>query len=261
MSDATTAPEGIGHVLQAATDAVTDDMVARLSEATAQGLDLLDRVNRSGLDRALPAIAELVHNGDLDRLVRLARVYGSAEDALTDEMIGRLTETVGGGLDLLDRVNRSNLADALPVLSRLAANGDLDRVAQVARMLAAAGDSLTDEMVSRLAETFSEAIAVVDRLNRSGVGKLVDLLERLDASGALEKLADRLPRLIDRLDILVGLTDALVEAGSDSRRAQPSSGGVMEAVRLLGDPSNQAALRFALAAARKLEAKATPAGS
>ena len=72
-------------------------MVSRLSEAVGEGLGLLDRINRAGLDRAIPAIAEMVNNGDLDRLVKLARVYSSAEDALTDDMVSRLIDTVGAG--------------------------------------------------------------------------------------------------------------------------------------------------------------------
>ena len=92
------------HLAKAADDALTDDMVARLAATAAEGMDLIDDVNRSGMKRALPAIAELVENGDLERLVRLARVFGSAEDALTDEMIARLSETAAGGMDLLDQV-------------------------------------------------------------------------------------------------------------------------------------------------------------
>ena len=75
-------------------------MIGRLSEAVGEGLNLLDQVNRAGLDRAIPALAEMVNNGDLNRMVKLARVYSSAEDALSDEMVGRLTETVGNGLSL-----------------------------------------------------------------------------------------------------------------------------------------------------------------
>ena len=69
-------------------------------------LDTLDRVNRAGLTRAIPAIAQLVSDGDLERLVQLARIYGSMQDAMTEEMVGRLSETVGAGITLLDRFNR-----------------------------------------------------------------------------------------------------------------------------------------------------------
>lgn len=249
---ATAPAEELERLVQAARDAVTDDMVARLAENAGEAMALLDKVNRSGLDRAIPAIADLVNNGDLDRLVRLARVYGSAEDALTDEMIGRLTETAGNGLALLDRVNRANLDGALPVLSRLVADGDLDRIAQLARVVGAAQDAVTDDMVGRLAETLGEGISVVDRLNRSGVGQLVDLLETLSSSGALAKLADGLPRLIDQMDMLQEMLGCFEKATAETKGAPPASGSIFETLRMMREPQNQEFLRFALAAGRRL---------
>ena len=96
----------VQRVVEAARDALTDEMVGRLTEAVGEGLSLLDQVNRSGLEKALPSIARMVRDGDLERLVQLARVYGSAEDALSDEMIGRLAETLAEGLSLMDRLSR-----------------------------------------------------------------------------------------------------------------------------------------------------------
>ena len=163
-SPAGTLPE-IERVLQAAQDSVTDDMVSRLAENGAQALDLLDKVNRSGLDKALPAIAEMVKNGDLDRLCSLARVYGAAEDAATDDMIGRLTDTVGTSMDLLDRLNRSGFERALPVLSRLLDNGDLQRIVHLARVLGSAEDALSDEMVGRLTDAAGGGSKSMTRLS------------------------------------------------------------------------------------------------
>ena len=82
-------------MIAAARDALSDEMVGRLASSAGSTMELLDQVNRAGLARAIPALTELVNNGDLDRLAKLARVYGASEDALTDEMIGRLT--AGGG--------------------------------------------------------------------------------------------------------------------------------------------------------------------
>lgn len=113
----------------AARDSLTDEMVARLSGAIGDGLALLDQVNRAGLDRAIPALAEMVNNGDLNRLVKLARVYGSAEDVLTDEMVGRLTETLGNGLSLLDRASRGGAEQVVTMLERLHDSGALERIA------------------------------------------------------------------------------------------------------------------------------------
>lgn len=182
----------IEHLVRAANDALTDDMVTRIAQTAADGMDLVDQVNRSGVNRALPAIASLVENGDLDRLVRLARVYGSAEDALTDDMIGRLAETVGDGLTTLDR------------------------------------------------------------FNRGGAGKLVAILERLDASGSLDRLAETLPRLVDRLGQVEKLLVALESADASFAQKDRSHGGIGGMFKVLMDPENQDALRYLIGLGKAL---------
>ncbi|MGD9713534.1 MAG: hypothetical protein AB7V46_15930 [Thermomicrobiales bacterium] len=173
----------LDHLIGAAKDALSDDIVTRVAETAAHGMDLIDEVHRSGIKRALPAIADLVENGDLDRLVKLARVYGSAEDALSDDIIGRVSE------------------------------------------------ALSDGMVA------------LDRFNRGGGRRLIDLLERMEASGTLEKLADGLPRLIDRLDQVERMLVAVDVAESESARGVRAKGGVGGIVSLLTNAENQEALR------------------
>ena len=85
----------IERLVAAARDALTDEMVSRLATTAGDAVDLIDQVNRAGVARALPALARLITSGDVDRLSQLARVWASAEDALTDEMVGRLTDAVG----------------------------------------------------------------------------------------------------------------------------------------------------------------------
>ena len=51
------------HLFKAANDALTDDMVTRMAQAAADGLDLVDQANRAGLNRAIPALAAVVDNG------------------------------------------------------------------------------------------------------------------------------------------------------------------------------------------------------
>ena len=94
-------------------------MVTRLSATAADGMDLLDQLNRSGVGRALPALAQLVANGDLDRLVALARTYGAAQDAMTDEIVTRMAETMGASLSLMDQLNRAGVDRLLGLLERL----------------------------------------------------------------------------------------------------------------------------------------------
>ncbi|MEZ5727940.1 MAG: hypothetical protein R3E48_08140 [Burkholderiaceae bacterium] len=166
-----------------------------------------------------------MNNGDLDRLTKLARVYGAAEDAVTDEMVSRLTDTVAGGMSLLDQVNRSGLERALPAISRLVEDGDLDRLVQVARLYASAQDALTDEMVSRLAETLAEGMSLLDRLNRGGAGRLVEMMARLESTGALERIADALfAGLLDRMDMLEGMLGAFDRAAADSGQGAACGG-------------------------------------
>ncbi|MEZ5658772.1 MAG: DUF1641 domain-containing protein [Burkholderiaceae bacterium] len=246
------AADEVGRVIAAARDSLTDEMVSRLAGAGTDAIDLIDRVNRSGLANAIPALAELVNNGDLDRLTRLARVYGSAEDALTDEMIGRLSETAAEGLSLLDRVNRSGIEQALPALSRLVADGDLERLTQLARLYASAQDALTDEMVSRIAETAAEGLSLLDRLNRGGAGRLIEMLSRLEASGALERIAESLPRLLDRMDMLEGMLGAFETAAAQSAKAPRSGGGAGGLWAMMRDPDNQDSLRFLINLGKEL---------
>jgi hypothetical protein len=241
------------RVATAARDALTDDMVTRLSGAAAEGLDLLDRVNRSGVAAALPAIAQLVRNGDLDRLVALARTYGAAQDAATDEMVSRLTEAVSGGLDLLDRANRAELGRAIPILARLVQNGDLERVTSLARVVGAAEDAATDEMISRLTDAVAGALSLADRVNRAGADRIVGALERLSAGGGLERIEATMQNLASGMSLLERVVGAL-DAAATETRGQPATGGFGGMWRLLSDGENQRTLRFMLAVGRRLQA-------
>lgn len=173
----------IEQVVVAARDALTDDMVSRIAQTAADGMDLLDEVNRSGVKRALPALASLVENGDLDRLVRLARVYGSAEDALTDDMVSRLSAAIGDGLTTLDR------------------------------------------------------------FNRGGAGQIISMLERMEASGTLDRLTTVLPRIANRIEQIEKLLIALEQADSATAGGAKAKGGFGGLRRLLTDADNQEALR------------------
>lgn len=109
------------HVLAGMQDALTDEMVSRLAETLSQGVGMLDQLERSGLDKILPVLTVMVENGDLVRIVQLARVFSALQDAATDEMISRLTELVSNGMTLLDRVNRTGLDDLVTALPHMVA--------------------------------------------------------------------------------------------------------------------------------------------
>ena len=131
----------VERVVSAARDALTDEMVTRLASTAGDAVELMDQVNRAGLARAIPALAQMVNNGDLERLSQVARLYSSAQDALTDEMVTRLSQAVGDGLALLDQVNRAGLDRAIPALAEMVNNGDLNRLVKLVRVYGSAEDA------------------------------------------------------------------------------------------------------------------------
>ncbi len=168
---------------------------------------------------------------DQAQALELERVVAAARDSLTDEMVGRLSATAAEGMDLLDKVNRSGVAGALPAISQLVANGDLERLVHLARTYGAAQDSLTDEMVARLAGTAAESLALMDRLNRAGLDRLV---------GSIERLSDLLERTLGAL-----------ESANRTMSGEPASAGGLGGVwALMRQPENQETLRFLLAFGR-----------
>ena len=168
---------------------------------------------------------------DANDALELERVTAAARDALTDEMVSRLSATAADGIDLLDQINRSGVGKALPALAQLVANGDLERLVALARTYGAAQDAMTDEMVSRMAETMGASLSLMDRLNRAGVDRLVGMLERLGS-------------------VLESTMNALEAAKRDTTGAL-AGGGLGGMWRLLGDAENQESLRFLLAFARE----------
>src|SRR5512147_1505913 len=141
------------------------------------------------------------------------RLLAAARDSLSDEMVGRLAGTATDAMDLIDRVNRTGLYKAIPALADLVNNGDLDRLAKLARVYGSAEDALSDEMIGRLAETAAEGMSLLDRLNRGGAGRLVELLARLEASGDLHRLALAIPKLVERLGTLEDMLHSFEVAG------------------------------------------------
>jgi uncharacterized protein YjgD (DUF1641 family) len=242
----------VERIVAAARDALTDEMVSRLASTAGDAVELMDQVNRAGLARAIPALAQMVNNGDLDRLSQLARLYSSAQDALTDEMVTRLSQATGDGLALLDQVNRAGLDRAIPAIAEMVNNGDLARLAKLARFYASAEDALTDEMICRLAETVGNGMSLLDRASRGGADHVVRMLEQLQESGSLGRIATMLPQLADRLATVQEVLQSIDAAATASRAAAPSGGGFGGLWQLMRDPETQDTLRFLLAVGKEL---------
>ncbi len=242
----------VERVVAAARDALTDEMVGRLATTAGDAVELIDQANRAGLGRAIPALARMIDNGDLERLAQVARLYSSAEDALTDEMIGRLGQAIGDGLALLDQVNRAGLDRAIPALAEMVNNGDLNRLVKLVRLYSSAEDALTDEMVGRLTETVGNGLSLLDRFSRGGAEQVVEALEGLHRSGALERLATMLPQLAERLTTVQQVMQSIDAAASASRASGASAGGIGGLWRLMRDPESQDTLRFMLEVGKQL---------
>lgn len=251
-TDVMSNPGEFERLAEAATDSMTDDMVSRLSATASDAMDLVDRINRSGVADALPTLAEMVSNGDLQRVAQLARLYTAAEDSITDDMVSRLSDTVGGGLALLDQVNRTSIGTAIPKIDQLIESGDLDRVLELTRLVASVEDAMTDDMVGRLAETFGEGIAVLDSLNRSGVRHLIGMMQALEESGGLQTLTVAVPKLVNQLQLVEDLVTCLDKATEEVRESKPSKGGIGGLWAMVMNKGNQEFLRFIFAFGRRM---------
>ena len=190
------------------------------------------------------ALATLVENGDLDRIVALARVVGSAQDALSDDMVGRVAGLASDGLELLDRVNSSGVGRALPAISALVENGDLDRIVALARVVGSAQDALSDDMVTRLAGLATDAMAILDRVTRNGfVDRWLTLADRVERSGLLSDL--------------IGAID---QAGKEVTTAPRPQGGFAGLWTLMKQQQTQEAAQFVNAIIRALRAARVKSG-
>lgn len=168
--------------------------------------------------------------GEWEGLVRGAR------DALTDDMVGRVSATLAESLDLLDRINRSGIAKALPALGTLVANGDVERLVHLARVAGAVQDALSEDIVARLAAMSSDVLALVDRLTRSdGLLRILALLEREEVQQSV-----------------VRLLGALTHALEEQETAPAPRGGIGGLLQVMKRPETQAALQLLGSAAQHL---------
>ncbi len=179
---------------------------------------------------------QAVANPDEQTSAELRRLLTGMQDALTDEMVTRLAQTLAGGAGLLDQIERSGAHRAIPLLTTMLDNGDLQRVAQLARVIGAVQDALSDEMIVRLGELVSGSMTLLDRLNRSGLDRVLP---------ALPGLVEALDRMLQQHlleDMLVCMDEATAHAG----RATPAGGGLKGLWSIAREPETQETLRFLL---------------
>lgn len=104
---------------------------------------------------------------------------------------------------------------------------NLDRLAELATLVAAAQDALSDDMVTRLASAFSEGITLLDRVTRNeGLMRLLQVLDRSESQY-----------------LLMSLADAIGKMSRELATAPPAKGGLLGIMRLASEPGTQEGLR------------------
>ena len=113
--------------------------------------------------------------------------------------------------------------------------GDLQRLVEFAQLVTSAQDAMNDDIVNRLASTFSEGINMLDRLTRNE--GLLHLLREMDRP--------------ENQAFLFCLSNAFTEVSRDLATTPPKGGGIGCLLKLLSDPGVQEGMRlFAMVASR-----------
>ncbi len=108
------------------------------------------------------------------------------------------------------------------------ATEDLQRLVEVAQLVTAARDAMSDEIVTRLSWAMSEGLTLLDRLTRNeGLMHLLKVLDRQDTQY-----------------LLIALSDAIHEASQEIPATAPATGGLGCLMRVVRDPGTQEGLRL-----------------
>lgn len=108
------------------------------------------------------------------------------------------------------------------------ATEDLQRLVEVAQLVTAARDAMSDEIVTRLSWAMSEGLTLLDRLTRNeGLMHLLKVLDRQDTQY-----------------LLIALSDAIHEASQEIPANPPATGGLGCLMRVVRDPGTQEGLRL-----------------
>lgn len=118
-------------------------------------------------------VSVVVISGDLDRLVNLTRVLGSAADALSDDIVARLAETLSELMCIADRLARN---EGLQQMLRLLENQALmDTVIKLAKAAAEVSNETAEESAGGMLGIYKTmtnaevqtALAVVGRITEA----------------------------------------------------------------------------------------------
>ncbi len=182
-------------------------------------------------------------------------------ETLTDDMITRLARAAGDGLTLLDGVREHKTAEALAVLGTMVSSGDLARLAHLARLVGAAEDALTDDLVARIAHLASDAMTLLDRVGRLDIAHYERLGRRLEESlspDLFERVLKALPVALDLFEqaaasgLLRDVCAGLAATREELAKTEAPGGGLGGLWTLMKDPGHQRTLQGLLLYARRI---------
>lgn len=105
---------------------------------------------------------------------------------------------------------------------------ELKGLVEIANLVSAARDAMSDEIVTRIAGTMSEGLHLLDRLTRNeGLMRLLQVLDKPDSQY-----------------LLIALSEAIHSASQDVAAAPPAKGGLGCMWRVARDPGTQEGVRL-----------------
>lgn len=105
---------------------------------------------------------------------------------------------------------------------------DLQQLVEVAQLVTAARDAMSDEIVTRLSSAISEGLTLLDRLTRNeGLMRLLQVLDHPDSQ-----------------NWLVALSEALQVASKEVATTAPAKGGLLCLMRVGTQPGTLEGLQF-----------------
>jgi uncharacterized protein YjgD (DUF1641 family) len=105
---------------------------------------------------------------------------------------------------------------------------ELHQLAEMAQLVTAARDALSDDIISRLAGAMSEGLNLLDRLTRNeGLMRLLQVLDRQESQ-----------------QLLLAMSDAIHMTSRDIVVNAPAVGGLACLMRIVRDPGTQEGLRL-----------------
>jgi hypothetical protein len=108
------------------------------------------------------------------------------------------------------------------------ATDDLQRLVEVAQLVTAARDAMSDEIVTRLSWAMSEGLTLLDRVTRNeGLMHLLKVLDRQDTQ-----------------NLLIALSNAIHTASQEIPATAPATGGLGCLLRVVRDPGMQEGMRL-----------------